>query len=39
MINKVAECERVEGVEIDEAEMQSLGEMIKEAGTKEFKAS
>lgn len=39
MINKVVECQRVDGVVIDEAELQSLGEMIKEAGVEEFKAS
>lgn len=39
MINKVVECQRVEGVMIDEAELQALGDMIKEAGFEEFKAS
>ena len=39
MINKVVECQRVEGVVIDEAELQALGDMIKEAGVEEFKAS
>jgi len=39
MINKVVECQRVDGVIIDEAELQALGDMIKEAGFEEFKAS
>jgi len=39
MINKVVECQRVDGVIIDEAELQALGDMIKEAGVEEFKSS
>ena len=34
-LSKVATCKRVEGVQIDESELSSLEEMIKEAGWKE----
>ena len=34
-LSKVASCQRVDGVQIDEAELTSLEEMIKEAGWKE----
>jgi len=34
-LSKVAQCKRVTGVQIDESELSSLEEMIKEAGWKE----
>jgi len=36
-ISKAVECKRVEGVVIDENEISSLAEMIKEADTEEHK--
>ncbi len=37
MINSVVTCQKVDGVQIDEAELKSLADMIREAGSVEFK--
>lgn len=37
ILGKAVECQRVEGVVIDEQELHSLGDMIKEASHEQFK--
>jgi len=37
MINNVVNCQRVDGVEIDEAELRSQADMIREARADELK--
>ena len=38
-MSKIATCQRVQGVQIDESELASLEEMIKEASYKESRES